>query len=103
MAPNPKICIHETVNRQTGCCERCKQFIGFPLVNKADREIELARTMRLIREARAKAANADVQTEAPTTTTGKPRKQEPEPEKPKTEWRLAPGFHWDEYGNCVKE
>jgi hypothetical protein len=101
MAPNPKICIHETVNRQTGCCERCKVFIGFPLVTKVDKEIELARTMRLIREAKAKAANADVQTQA--ATAAPPVAKKKELEKPKIEWRLTAGFHWDEYGNCVKE
>jgi hypothetical protein len=90
MPPNSKntfrFCLHETINRQTGCCEKCKQFVGFPF---AIDEIELVKMVRTIKEANAKMEAKSV------------AKQEPE--KPKTEWRLAPGFHWDEYGNCVKE
>ena len=92
MPPNPKNgCLHATVNRLTGCCERCKQFVGFPFAGTESTR-KWNELNKMVREANAKPADADVQPRAMTTT-----------EKPKIEWRLAPGFHWDEYGNCVKE
>lgn len=65
-------------------------------IDKATKDIELVKMVRLIRE--AKAANADV-IQVQTAQA----KVAQEPEKPKIEWRLAPGFHWDEYGNCVRD
>ena len=52
-------------------------------IDKATKDIELVKMVRLIRE--AKAANADV-IQVQTAQA-----------------KVAPGFHWDEYGNCVRD